>query len=360
MEVNITIREGGLARPLPGEDHISALVVPSAVPLDTVRVTSLLQAKADSDLVVNNLSVQGLVSDYFTMNPRGELIICTVDADFAADVTAAAQRILKETRGDARILAWAGSMVPGKITAVQGVLNQMKAEQAPAVALVALDNGEYGTLADLPDSSTLNAPGVGVCIHELSPTIHGIQGAVMGALSKGAVNVSPAWVREYNYAQVVNGRSLKYTVADQPGVDNPTSNMAGYLYLRTYPGRAGYYLNDSRTATEATADLSTLEANTTLDKAVRGIYANIIPELGGPVPVNTDGTLRVDKRVYLETVASRALLDMQIDDEISAFELTIDEKVNVVQTSRMDIDFSIVPVGTLRTINASIGFVLSL
>ncbi|MDR2684292.1 MAG: DUF2586 domain-containing protein, partial [Prevotellaceae bacterium] len=50
-----------------------------------------------------------------------------------------------------------------------------------------------------------------------------------------------------------------------------------YIFVRTHTGAADCYYNDSHTLDLPTSDYAFIENNRTMDKAIRGIRANLLP-----------------------------------------------------------------------------------
>jgi hypothetical protein len=134
-----------------------------------------------------------------------------------------------------------------------------------------------------------------------------------------------------------------------------------YLFVRTHVGNADNYFNDSFTLDEATSDYAYIENVRTIDKACRGVRANLLPYLNSPLRVDaTSGQLASDTVAFLETTANKALEDMEKAGELSGFKVEIDPEQNVLSTSEVEIVIKQVPVGVMRHVLIKIGYTTKL
>ena len=116
----------------------------------------------------------------------------------------------------------------------------------------------------------------------------GIIGVVMGVLSLAKVHQAISWVGGFptGVSMPAFGDGTLYRDIDKATIEQ--LDAARYIFLTTYPGIAGSYLNDSHTMDEATSDYAYIEAVRVMDKAVRGIRTYVTPELGGNVYIDAD------------------------------------------------------------------------
>ena len=95
----------------------------------------------------------------------------------------------------------------------------------------------------------------------------------------------------------------------------------------------------------------------TMDKAVRGIRTNLLPELGGSLYIDPEtGLLQSYTVEHLKTVANRALEEMEKAGELSGYYVDIDPAQNVLATSTVEFVIKQVGVGVMRKIRIKIGF----
>jgi hypothetical protein len=133
-----------------------------------------------------------------------------------------------------------------------------------------------------------------------------------------------------------------------------------YLFFVTYSGLSGSYMNDSHTMDVSTSDYFMIENVRTMDKAVRGIRTNLLPELGSSLYIDPEtGMLQSYTVEHLKTVAGRVLEDMEKAGELSGYVVDIDPDQDVLSSSELEFVIKQVGVGVLRRIRINIGFALS-
>jgi hypothetical protein len=189
-------------------------------------------------------------------------------------------------------------------------------------------------------------------------------GATLGAVSLSTVSNDIAWVNKFN---ISNGTECD-TIAFANGqllTDIPQNllNLLDdyrYIFLVKYVGIAGSYVNDSHCAIAVTSDYAYIENNRTIDKAIRGVYSSLLPNLNSPLVLNADGTLSEATVAYFESQSSVNLDQMIRDSELSAHDVIIDPTQNVLSTSNLTVTIKLVPIGVARQITVNIGFTLSI
>lgn len=141
----------------------------------------------------------------------------------------------------------------------------------------------------------------------------------------------------------------------------------GYITMRTYVGRSGYYFNDDFTATLPTDDYSHLTARRTIDKAYRIAYDVLLNELLDNVPINADGTIQAPIAKSIQGQVETAIaLSMTANGELSAdpssnpndrgVQCLVDLTQNIVSTSKMVVKLRVRPFGYPRYIDVYLGF----
>lgn len=186
-------------------------------------------------------------------------------------------------------------------------------------------------------------------------------GAFLGAVSRAQVNYSIAWVGQF---QLSNGTEL-----DVPAMANgqlvrtmsagllDALNTKRYIFLRKFTGNAGTYFNEDHTATDPTSDYAYISRVRTIDKAIRGMYARLLPEVNAPVLVDaTTGRLSRDYIEYLKSVGDKSLDEMVGAQELSGGQTLINPNQNVNSTGEVVVGAELVPIGTSRKITVNIGF----
>lgn len=379
-------QNGGLARALPGEDHISGLLVlvgtisyPSgmsadnwAVPLGSIEDLEALgfdKVEGSND----EKYVHYHVSEFFRMNPGATLWFGYKQYNDLNQFSEVVD-LCRKANGKIRQLAVATPDTAFATTLVGYLQTQAQALEAADMPAVILYTANITSIASLTtDLSTLNAPKVSVIIGQdggatgkalfdaQSRSISCI-GNALGCVSLASVHESIAWLQKFNVASgeldvpAFADGSL-YTETSTGVID--TLNTNRYIFLRKFNGIGGTYYNDSHVcAPIANNDYAYIEANRTMDKAIRGVRAYLLPQLNGPVKVDAaTGKLDTAFISALETLGGRALEQMERDGELSGYKVVINPDQNVLSTGQLVINIAQVPKGIMRSIIVKIGFV---
>jgi len=189
----------------------------------------------------------------------------------------------------------------------------------------------------------------------------GCIGACLGAISKAAVNECIAWVQKFPLGLNAPGFITGELVKDVSDNDLDLINDNRYIFVITHVGDADNYFNDSHTCDVDSSDYAFIENVRTIDKACRGVRANLLPYLNSPLKVDADtGKLDSPTIAFLETTAGKALEDMEKAGELSGYKVEIDPEQNVISTSNLEIIIKNVPTGVMRKVNVKIGFTTAL
>ena len=382
---------GGLGRPLPNNDHISALLffndtLPTGFTTTdrTKAVFSLEQAETMGIIEgsTNHAVEHYQIKTFFDQNPAGKLwvsiqVLTAMTTDFGEIM-----EIQSIANGEIRqigIVDLSGTTLVRIGTndvhdLIQTQINALKLIDQPIQCLIGFDDSG---LTDATDYTTLSAETasnvsivigqdgtkVGAALATTNGTAIPAVGAFLGAVSAAKVNENIGWVAKFNFAstgefsvpKLGSGELFKNISA---ALETSLNNY-GYLFLKTHTGRAGTFANYSWTAVGQSDDFSTIENNRTMDKAIRQIRTFMLPNLNSPVDVNDDGTLTDNAIAVFENACSRGLDSMERDTEISAFNVKIDSTQDILTTSNMIISVAIVPVGVAKQITINIGFAVS-
>jgi len=182
-------------------------------------------------------------------------------------------------------------------------------------------------------------------------------GLALGAISKAKVSENIAWIEKFNLtgegfakAGFVGGEEIKTlgTLGDL--------NEKRFIFARTHTGLPGVYFNDSATCTTSTSDFAYVENNRTINKATRLLRTALLPKLASPVLVDIDGKLPQSVSKSFEGLCRSALEGMVANQEVSAFDVYVDPKQNILATSELKVKAEITPIGTARKIMVDLGF----
>ncbi|QRE05291.1 DUF2586 family protein [Flavobacterium psychrophilum] len=379
---------GGLGKRLPGEDHITGLVVYGQAILDKVLLIEAEQLDALGVTVASHPVLHYHVSEYFRVNPGSQLYLISNplnDGQFIA-----VKQLQQFAEGKIRQIGILDLVtVFADLTTVLATINTRLLELAltnmPCSGVFSIHSITPANLLVLPNLHTLNCERLSVCIGQdgagrgnyVSGIVGkkvGIIGACLGAISKAKVHESIAWVEKQNLVtgtypkaltgNVVVARELDVVsfidgtlLGDLTPAQVQSIHDKGYLFPIKHIGYTGTFFNDSFTCTALDSDFVYLENNRTIDKAQRGVYIKLLPKISGPIYINPDtGEISADSIASLEAIASIPLEQMERDGEVSGFKVFINPSQDVLATSKITVVLKIVPVGVLREIVVNIGF----
>jgi hypothetical protein len=372
---------GNVGGTLPNEDHVSGMIFYSESPATSglEGISHLIGSIEDAEtLGIISTSAKYKVahyqiSEFFRQNPDGELwvLVETVPA-LEAYTFEEIETLVNATNGKIRQLAVMldTAFTIGHLSDIQDIVTALEEEHKPISVLYSADmvDLELANLVDLR-SNTCNKVSVvigqdganlGNTLFEALAISVPCTGAVLGAISKASVHESIAWIEKFK----LSGTELD-TIAFANG-DTYASvsetllnalNTKGYIFLRKHIGISGSFLNDSHTAIAITSDYAYIELNRTIDKSTRNIRTFLLPKLNSPLEIDaTAGTLSVDTVKYFENLAGKPLEQMQKDGELSGYKVVINPNQNVLVTSSLAINVTLVAKGVARNIVVTIGY----
>lgn len=386
-QVTFNKGEGGLGRPLPGNDHISGFVfyfldanLPTGFTVTDrfKKVFSLSEAEAlgITEAGANTKILWYHIKEFFRIQSKGILWIYLAD-DTSIDYDEH-QELQDFAEGEIRQIGIFDltTFATASTTTIQAASTVLDDEFKPVEVLYAADF-QGTSLGALSDLNLLSNPNVSVIIGEdgdgdgaalaiSESTSITVLGAALGTVSKAKVNQSIGWKQNFD---VSDGSELEVAAfatsattdlfKDQSTTLVTTLHDNGYIFLLKDIGFPGTYFNGDRTATSPTSDFSTIRNNRTINKATRNVRIVLLPQVNGELFFNADGTLEEDTIAFFKNEASRPLVQMQRDGEISAFSVTIDPTQNSQSTGKLEITIKIVPVGVAEEIANDIGFSLT-
>lgn len=132
----------------------------------------------------------------------------------------------------------------------------------------------------------------------------------------------------------------------------------GYIVMRKYYGRNGYFFTDDPTATAATDDYNTISRGRVIDKAISLAYTTFVNELQDDVELDPD-TGRLEAGViksYQASVKRSIEQNMLANGEISSVTVVVDPLQDVLATNKVEVTVNILPKGYSSTIVVKLGF----
>lgn len=333
----------------------------------------------------NNPNIVKLVQDHYLEAPEGTKIwlMAFPDTVKMSDMVDKDQdygpKLLRKANGEINGLIVSRTPAAGYVpTITNGMDSDVETAMLKAQALgewaantlyapifIAAEGYAFnGTPADLKDLHTLTYNRV-MCM--LGDTAANSKGAAMGLLG-GRIAASPV---QRNIGRVGSGplETLTAFIGDDPmeEVDTDTIYDKGFVTMRTFVRKSGYFLNDDWMATKATGDdYNHLTARRTIDKVARIAYDALVDTLLETIPINEDGTMQAAMAKSWQSMVEDAIvLNMTSLGQLSADPTKpadkgvvcfIDATQNVQATSMIVVNIRVRPFGYARYVDVPIGF----
>lgn len=393
--LSINRQNGNVPKSLPGEDHITGLVIymasadiPASFKTERVQPLSTIDAAEAAGIVDYTTAADGTqtaapwavrvlhyhLSELYRINPAVSLYVGIFEKPQGDNMTFAEIKTVQNF-ADGRIRqigVWCGDRVPSEddLTAIQGQAATLEAQgaelsvvYAPKVANVKQISTSLAGGGKCRVSVVIGQAGSGTGAELYKDkanagkaSVSGL-GVVLGLISKAKVHQCIAWVKEFPTGISLPAFGDGTLLRDMDKALVEQLDTARYLFFVTQQGQSGSYMNDSHTMDSAISDYASIESVRTMDKGARGVRAYVIPELGGNVYVDPDtGKLASYTVAHLETVAGHALEDMEKAGELSGYKADIDPDQDVAASSTVDIVLKKVAVPVMRHVRIKIGF----
>lgn len=396
--LNIDRQNGNVPKSLPGEDHITGLVIymaagdiPAGFKTERVQALSTIDAAEAAGIVDYTTAADGTqtaapwavrvlhyhLSEIYRINPAVSLYVGIFEKPQGDNMTFAEIKTVQNF-ADGRIRqigVWCGDRVPSgdDLTAIQGQAATLEAQgaelsvvYAPKVANVKQISTSLAGGGKCRVSVVIGQAGSGTGAelyknkaNAAKASVSGL-GVVLGLISKAKVHQCIAWVKEFPTGISLPAFGDGTLLRDMDKALVEQLDTARYLFFVTQQGQSGSYMNDSHNMDSAISDYAAIESVRTMDKAVRGIRTYLIPELGGNVYVDpTTGKLASYTVKHLETVAGHALEDMERAGELSGYAVEIDPEQDVASSGTVEIVIKNVASPVMRHVKVKIGFAKS-
>lgn len=314
-DVNIELGSGNLGINSPSQDGISAMIMTGTgtvgIPLGTPKLINTLQDAVDLGITESGQpSAYRHIKEFYegyrfiSGSSVAELYIMllgnTVTLTNMSDMTTltGAKQLLEYSNGRVRYLGLTRTPASGYtpniddgidadvLTAIpkaHDLANSFAKAQAPVRVLMEGRGFKYENVGDLKDLTTMAFNRVGVVLWSTKSDGSASVGFTLGV--KAALPV------QRKISRVKNGQ-LSFPEAFIG--DKPISEMSsmepihnkGYIALREYPNRSGYYFTGEPMACAAGDDYSILSRGAVIDKAQRLAYNRFLQEVEDDVEVD--------------------------------------------------------------------------
>jgi hypothetical protein len=319
------------------------------------------------------------ISEFFRLQPKG-LLYVGIYAD-TSKVIGADLVTLQETFAEGKIrqcmiYQLTTAFSAAQCTTIQSYLTTLEGKNMPISCVVYAARIDAVTdLTTVTDLKTLTASkvhvrigqdmqGEGWNLYNASAKSITDAGATLGAIALADVAQDIANPESFNFSNGVELERVGFANGDYyVDTNDNTKDLLedrGYGFLRKFVGLAGSYSVSSRTAVNTTSDYAFIEANRTIDKAIRNLYTTYTPKLSSKILLNADGTIRDEDVAYYQSLGETALDSMIRSEELSAKSVTIDPSQNVLSTSNLTVSVTLVQVAIAKEITINIGYALNI
>jgi len=382
-DVNISKTRGGLGRREPSTDMISGLIVSGVAVVGGAQLDTpykLVEVKEAEALLLdaaydtaNTVLVYEHIKEFFRVNPNGELhIMLKAQADTFVNLVDAIPTL--QDAADGKINQFAVSYNPTiPVTDTTELLLAIPAAEIVAASLysghkpthIILEGKGYDITAS-DDFRALNAAKAAVFVGQdfsvssanAAYETYAAVGTLLGAVSRASVHVGVDYVQDFNMlGGTLSIPAISNTKVQDVSASNlDTANTEGAIFFRKHVGISGIYFNDTHNCIPATDDYAYIENQRTINKATRIVRATLLPDLGSPVDIDpSNGQLDATYVQSLKAKVDKAIAE-QMSGELSGFNFFIDPAQDVLATSVVNTQLSLIPFGKAREINVDIGF----
>ena len=376
--------QGGLNRLAAGSDNHVALIC-TAIPVGAIATAVnnagkgvVLTSAYDAQVLTINESFDANnecklyedIVEFFELAPTATLYLFNSAAK--ADIKSFLNQN-KEIKGYGINVAY-NVAVPNISTEVklhQSIVDEFAAENRLLdFAVVGFNDLSVFTV----DLFELTSPNVSVCAacSDASGIVR--VGSALGMLAArkinenlGSVNIenkplAKRGTQDYPLTDERKGRWLDAYLPDGRTIDSLDKSVLnglrakGYIVVAGYEGYAGFFFENSYTCVERSSDFAFIENNRTWNKAARIIRATLIPEVKGRVKKDPQTGFIASTTVgRWMGLLNKSLEGMVTADEVSGFEVLINNKQVVSELSPLKVKASIVADGIVHEFEVAVG-----
>lgn len=371
--VKISLANGQLGRTVQISDGVAALVGHGVATSGLVlgvpkQIFGTAQLAALGVTEANNLTLYRQVHDFYRMAGEGSelwlmILPPTLTMDLICNKTQSNGLInlLTMAQGRVRIVGIFSTVLGTKttgldskmwvaITNAQALAEEQAIKQNPLRILLGAFNYEE-SLATLPDLTQRDDNRVGVV---LSGPYEGESGIGLALGRAAAVpaqrKISRVKDGDLQIEQVYVGNNLYESIT----AETETYASKGYIVMRKFPAKNGYFFGGDHMATADTDDYSLLANGRVIDKAQIVSYLTLVEELDTEVPIE-NGKLSRGFVAYMEGLLLDRL-ETALAGQVSSISAYVDPNQDVLGTSKIVVVLKITPVGYASEIEVALGF----
>jgi len=188
-------------------------------------------------------------------------------------------------------------------------------------------------------------------------------GKLLGRAARIQVQRNVARAKDGALTEMVNGGfSNNEAINTLDDTDVDTLNDKGYIFIRSYTGKAGLFFNDDHTACPIDDDYAFISRGRPADKATRIARTVYLDEMLDDIQIDPDsGKMDASTCKHYESIIEDAIgTQMVSQGELSGVNAFVDADQNVLQDDEVDVQLNIVPKGTARRIVVDQSYALKL
>lgn len=263
--------------------------------------------------------------------------------------------VLKQSNGGENIVNGIDEDVVNAIPKLQALCAYFANIHMPIRSVIS-GNAFNGTPADLLDYTTAAFNRVQMLLVNTDASKEACIGLELGRLAIIPSQRSIARVKdgavEFKQAYFTNGEPVE-SLTDAWN----TINDKGYVFMRTFPGRSGYFFTDDKMLTKSTDDFISLARGLVMDEAILIAQDVLVEELSDEIPVEANGNIHpAIIKSWQRSIEAQIEGLMVATGKLSAVSVVIDETQNVLATNKIEVSINLLPVGYAKYIEVTIGF----
>ncbi|MFW2137105.1 DUF2586 family protein [Chryseobacterium sp. TY4] len=263
--------------------------------------------------------------------------------------------IVKKSLGTETSLNGLDADVDKAVIKAQALAEEFEDNYFPLRVLISANNFG-GTVSALKDYKTTTHNKVALLLANTDGEKEAAIGLALGRLASTPVQRNIGRVKdgpvEDTAAYFTNGAKVESLTNAWEAIHNK-----GYIILRSFAGRSGFFFSDDPTLTKDTDDFHILSNGFVMDKALMIAYDALVENLGDEVPVTDEGTIHPAIIKSWQNDVETQLDGLMVQTgELSNAKVYIDEKQNVLSSGNMNVTIQLLPVGYAKQITVNIGF----
>lgn len=370
--VTVNVSNGNLMQDVAVADAVPALVA-------TVKTTSLVGKTAEIYSLEDAVSLgytesaepfmYNLIKEYYNELGGKQLLYVygiaqttTMTKALTATEANSVAKLLLETEGEVNLIAIARNPESGysagsgfldkdvetAVTASKSLAESYQSQNKPFRVLI------EGRVANESASNTYSPSEAG----------NGYAGVVLGGTSAdGSAAVSIALARAVKYPahiKIGNGQNgplsaLQIYIGTKPmeeRSDLETLHEDGFIVFMHRTGSAGYYFGVDNMC--ESGDYRILVHGRVIDKAQRIAAKAYLPFVENDMRMESDGSINASDAIYLGSILETAIR-AEMSEQISDVKVTVPVKQDVINTSNVNIQISVLPLGYSSYLTINLG-----